>query len=142
MHEIGHSLGLGHSTLIYDVMYFRSSTKQTGHPSSRDRATIAHLYANHPIVDFKAKEAPIPGDKPIKFLPPPTFLPPPPPDTGKLTPPLFMPPPLKKKLTPPLFTPPPLKKSKPAPVRPVFVPPPLKKKETVKPPLFTPPPAR
>lgn len=144
MHEIGHSLGLGHSTWIYDVMYFRSSTKQTGHPTSRDRATIAHLYLNHPIVDFKAKEAPLPGDKPIKFLPPPTFLPPPPPDTGKLTPPLFMPPPLKKKLTPPLFTPPPLKKSKPAPERPVFIPPPpkQKKKETVKPPLFTPPPAR
>lgn len=142
MHEIGHSLGLGHSTLIYDVMYFRSSTKQTGHPTSRDRATIARLYENHPVVDFKAKETPVPGEKPIKFLPPPTFLPPPPPDTGKLTPPLFIPPPLKKKLTPPLFTPPPLKKSEPAPRRPVFMPPPLKQKKSVKPPLFMPPPAR
>lgn len=129
LHEIGHALGLCHSTNLRDVMYFRASTKQ-GKPTSRDKTTLALLYADYPVVGFKPQA---PKDsEPVKFLPPPLFLPPKPTDTKKLLPPLFMPPPLAVKLQPPLFTPPALtttKQNKPSskgPAVPLFQPPPLK----------------
>lgn len=131
LHELGHALGLNHSTNLCDVMYFRASTKQ-GKPTARDKNTLALLYGDYPVVGFKPQA---PKDsEPVKYLPPPLFLPPKPTDTKKLLPPLFMPPPLAVKLKPPLFTPPPLasKQSKSpsgsskGPAAPLFQPPPLK----------------
>jgi predicted Zn-dependent protease len=122
LHEVGHALGLGHSTSVTDVMYFGSSARQPHAPSKRDKATIARLYADYPVVAFvPTLKAPL---APIQFLPPPMFLPPKPPSAENLVPPLFIPPPLKpeeKPIAPPLFIPP-------------------KKDEPVKPPLFMPPP--
>jgi tetratricopeptide (TPR) repeat protein len=160
MHELGHALGLGHSTYIYDVMYFRSSTKQTGEPTKRDNNTLALLYRNHPTVEFVAKAVPSTTST-ITYLPPPTFMPPKLTGTKKIVPPLFMPPPLvsRKKLQPPLFTPPPLQKTAAPAIseaRPVpnskrshesrdallFVPPPLKKRSPPTPQLFVPPPLK
>ncbi|HMX44503.1 MAG TPA: matrixin family metalloprotease, partial [Candidatus Obscuribacter sp.] len=110
MHELGHALGLGHSTNVCDIMYFGSSSKQTGMPTGRDSRTIAKLYKEQPLLVATAK-IPI---KPlaIEYLPPPAFLPPKPKDTSNLPPPIFMPPPLTKeaqKLKPPIFMPPPLR---------------------------------
>src|SRR5262249_42189620 len=156
MHEVGHAFGLGHSSSVKDVMYFGSSSQHPGDPGARDRATIARLYADYPVVGFTPK-APIPTE-PIKYLPPPAFVPPQPPPADKLVPPLFMPPPLRTeedKLTPPLSTPPPLtdqqksepqRDKQPGPTAPLFVPPPLQKtggekSNTYNPPFFTPPPA-
>ncbi|MDZ4835745.1 MAG: tetratricopeptide repeat protein [Candidatus Melainabacteria bacterium] len=153
MHEIGHALGLGHSTSIYDVMYFRSSSKQTGNPTNRDTSTIARLYTAYPPVNFVASAAAL---EPIKFLPPPIYVPPKLKIAKKLEPPLYMPPPIatEKKLEPPLYTPPPLAAQKSTKTVPstkttqslLFVPPPLERKKTVKgppqPQLFTPPPFR
>ena len=48
MHEIGHSLGLGHSTLYRDVMYFGSSSAEPGLPSNRDKATLKRMYEDYP----------------------------------------------------------------------------------------------
>ncbi len=148
MHELGHALGLGHSTYIYDVMYFRSSTKQTGLPTARDNATIARLYSPNPTVNFIAK-ADTKFAPPITYLPPPAFVPPRLSVTKVMVPPMFMPPPIKteKKLEPPLFTPPPLSPqnrppTKPAKDVPLFTPPPLQKKKAPTPQFFTPPPAR
>lgn len=159
MHELGHALGLGHSTYIYDVMYFRSSTKQTGEPTKRDNNTLALLYKNHPGVEFVAKAAPSTTGA-ITYLPPPTFMPPKLTGTKKIVPPLFMPPPLvsQKKLQPPLFVPPPLQKTaatasenKPAASSKkthesrdalLFVPAPVKKKSPPSPQLFVPPPLK
>lgn len=128
LHEFGHALGLGHSKLIKDLMYFRSDQKQNG-LSSRDKATMAHLYAQYPSLQFVPKAT---AAAPPVYLPPPSFLPPEPPDTSKLAPPMFMPPPITddEKLSPPMFTPPPLSGAD--------------KKQTVTPdvapPMFTPPP--
>lgn len=170
MHELGHALGLGHSTYIYDVMYFRSSTKQTGEPTKRDDATLARLYKSHPTVEFVAKASPSTTGA-ITYLPPPTFMPPKLTGTKKIIPPLFMPPPLvaQKKIEPPLFKPAPLQKpptnvpatTSPSPASPasqssssgkppagksrdalLFVPAPVKKKTPPGPQLFVPPPVR
>ncbi len=132
MHEMGHSLGLGHSTGYSDIMYFGASSKQSGFPSSRDKATIARLYKDYPVVAFTEQKTAIPAN--IEYLPPPAFMPPLPTNTDKMDPPFFVPPPAQdKKLEPPMFVPPPLEKSaaveskkKPAePVaQPFFVPPP------------------
>ncbi len=157
MHEVGHALGLGHSTCVKDVMYFGSSSQQSGDPSPRDRATIARLYADYPVVGFIPKAPASTAE--IKYLPPPAFLPPKPPASDKIVPPLFMPPPARTeedKLTPPLFTPPPLSASQKSdsnndpshpPAAPMFVPPPLEKprnenSNSDKPPFFRPPPLR
>lgn len=152
MHEIGHSLGLGHSTGVSDIMYFGSSSKQTGLPSGRDKATLAKIYQALPVAVVASATRPSTGPgaqtgisagAKIDFLPPPAFLPPKPPDTRDLRPPIFMPPPLPKesqKLLPPTFVPPPLqrspqteKKSPPAQA-------PIANPSSV--PFFTPPPKR
>jgi hypothetical protein len=154
LHEFGHALGLGHSKLIKDVMYFRSDLRQKG-LSNRDKATMAHLYAQYPSLQFTPKST---STAPPVYLPPPSFIPPEPPDTSKLAPPMFMPPPITddEKLTPPMFTPPPIgapekKKSvTPDVAPPMFTPPPLSNSSKVKkkpeptsnPPFFTPPPAK
>lgn len=137
MHEIGHALGLDHSTNYADIMYFGASSKQTGLPDKRDRATIARLYAAYPV----SKLAPIEkAPAPMKFLPPPGFIPPKPPGNEDLTPPLFLPPPIageNENLVPPFFKPQPLPgheagaangESK-APAPPLFVPPPKTKQK-------------
>lgn len=157
LHEIGHALGISHSTFIYDVMYFRSSSKQKGNPTSRDNATIARLYSDYKPLDFRAQTE---DAGPIAFLPPPMFIPPKlkaPPPIAKL---LYVPPPLvsERKLEPPLYTPPPLapqsnstnssktqlQEKSPGPL--LFVPPPLERKKPDKPPpqpnLFIPPPLK
>lgn len=138
MHEVGHALGLDHSNLIYDVMYFHCSKKQSGMPTSRDRKTMARLYGNHPQVNFTPSPESTAAGPPIVFLPPPAFAPPKPNSSDKLVPPMFTPPPLsgiKDKLMPPLFTPPVPSAGKipsglgrritPAPAIPVFMPPPV-----------------
>lgn len=143
MHEVGHALGLGHSTCSSDVMYFGSSSKQPGTPSARDRATIHKLYEDYSetTVDRTSKFAAT--AEPVKYLPPPMFFAPKPVDVQKLAPPAFLPPPLKtdsEKLMPPLFVPPP-KARVAAP--PTFLPPPLKKRpesSNISPPVFLPPP--
>ncbi|MCC6979888.1 MAG: tetratricopeptide repeat protein [Candidatus Melainabacteria bacterium] len=128
MHEIGHALGLDHSNYIYDVMYFRSSSMQDGMPSKRDKATLAKLYQDHPVIAFTVNPDSTPKGPPIVFLPPPTFAPPKLPDNSKILPPMFTPPPLKEKLPPPpMFTPPPVKKTVPPNAIPTFMPPPVKK---------------
>jgi tetratricopeptide (TPR) repeat protein len=132
MHEAGHSLGLGHSPSVYDLMYFGSSSKQSGTPTARDKATLACLYKNLPPVINPIKAA---KPLPIEYLPPPAFLPPRPANTQDLMPPIFLPPPLKKDLQllkPPVFLPPALPLNKNAqnktgekPVaQPFFTPPP------------------
>lgn len=144
MHEVGHALGLGHSTLIYDVMYFRSSSKQTGRPTARDRATIARLYASYPVLaGFKPQAKPVGKGEKITYLPPPTFLPPTRPRTDKILPPTFLPPPKRRKVSPPVFMPPPRSNT---PQRPTFLPPSKKKESELKRrpqvPVFLPPPVR
>jgi len=155
MHEVGHSLGLGHSTCVSDIMYFGSSTKQSGMPTKRDRNTIARIYQDYPVIGFVPQSTS--SVVPVQYLPPPAFMPPEPPSTKKLTPPMFMPPPPKtdnEKLSPPLFMPPPLKKSEPAQEKstplpvPMFMPPPIKSKAPSKkensdhPQFFMPPPPK
>ncbi len=153
VHEVGHSLGLGHSNCLTDVMYFRSAAVQSGLPTPRDKATMAKLYVDYPAIALTTTAPPevIPAIPPAKHLPPPVFMPPKPPSTEKLVPPLFIPPPISanKQLQPPLFMPPPPKsKETKGPVIPLFVPPPPpdppKKKDETKPPppLFTPPPPK
>lgn len=154
LHEIGHALGISHSTYLYDVMYFRSSAKQKGNPTSRDNATIARLYSKYQPLDFVAQSD---DTGPIAFLPPPMYVPPKlkaPPAIAKL---LYVPPPLvtERKLEPPLYTPPPLAsqtsqvKSTPPEKSPgplLFVPPPLERKKPKnappRPNLFVPPPLK
>lgn len=109
MHEVGHSLGLAHSSNVSDIMYFGSSAKQKGLPTERDVKTLNCLYKDLPQVAFAVKPV-----KPlaVEYLPPPAFLPPRPVDATTLKPPVFLPPPLAKeaeKLRPPVFVPPPLK---------------------------------
>lgn len=170
MHEVGHALGLdGHSTSIRDIMYYRSCNKRSFVPTARDKATMAHLYADYTPKVFVPKLAPGQG-VPAEYLPPPVFVPPKVPSKERPVPPFFMPPPLKKDkpLEPPMFTPPPLEKKlveteakpnsdKPVPAIPGFVPPPLTKEKPattapsskskpastpVAPPMFTPPPIK
>lgn len=153
MHEIGHALGLDHSNYIYDLMYFRSNSMQNGMPSKRDKATLAKLYADHPVIGFKPnpESTAVP---PVVFLPPPTFAPPKLPDNTNILPPMFTPPPLKEKLAPPMFTPPPLSSSQKAPPKavniPTFMPPPVDKSKprggrasgSSATPFFVPPPVK
>lgn len=150
MHEIGHALGLDHSNYIYDVMYFRSSSIQSVMPTKRDRATLAKLYGEHPVIGFKPNPESTPEGPPVVFLPPPTFAPPKLPDNTKVLPPTFMPPPLKEKLPPPMFTPPPLpngrKRNSDNATIPSFMPPPINKSKPSSTggqlPFFVPPPAK
>lgn len=156
MHEIGHALGIfGHSTLYSDLMYFGSSSKQSSVPTKRDKATLARLYKDFPVIAFTPKTAPVEPPAPSSVhetvAPPIAFLPPKPSDTKKLMPPMFVPPPIKperEKLVPPMFVPPPISqvKQKKLPEVPLFVPPPVKpnhkqeKKPDMSPLMFTPPP--
>jgi tetratricopeptide (TPR) repeat protein len=161
LHEIGHALGMGHSTYLYDTMYFRSCPKQTGRLTNRDTATIARLYEAHPSTDFIAQTE---GPGPVAFLPPPIFIPPKLKAAPSLGPLLYTPPPLvsERKLEPPLYMPPPLpkepansnKETLPDRTKPpvLFVPPPLVRKQPTssgraqpgktppQPQLFVPPP--
>ena len=149
LHEIGHSLGVMHSTACPDLMFFGRSSKQTGDLTSRDKATIARLYKNYPVCTLAPVEQKPP---PVKFEPPPSFLPPLPGDEKELTPPTFLPPPIddnEEKLTPPpFFQPPPIsvpgtnatpKKAPGDPLPPTFMPPPIESsagkssKDSVKP---------
>lgn len=141
MHEVAHALGIGHSTYIKDVMYFRSSFNQTGMPSSRDKATIARLYEDYPSVQFIPRPEALPT--PPRFLPPPAFMPPKPPDTTRITPPLFIPPPIKTgtpTIGPPVFTPPPLHSVPPSGTRQPSGRKDNGSKPSGSPPFFTPPP--
>ena len=131
MHEVGHAIGLDHSNYIYDVMYFRSNSMQSGMPTKRDKATMAKLYVDHPVIMFKPNPESTPAGPPVVFLPPPTFAPPKPPDNTNILPPMFTPPPLKEKLAPPMFIPPPLSGNRKPPPNavsiPTFMPPPVDK---------------
>ncbi len=149
MHEIGHALGLGHSTSIKDVMYFRSSAIQAGLPTKRDTATIALVYSSYPPVNFKPLTKPTNTLKPGDFLPPPFFQPPKAPETKDISPPVFIPPPISstEKVQPPVYIPPPLKQKAPGKVPPLFTPPPVstptksnRPGNKVSPPLFMPKP--
>ncbi len=161
MHEMGHAFGLDHSNCIYDVMYFRSNSLQSGLPTNRDKLTLAKLYGGHPATTFAPNPESTPAGPPVVFLPPPTFAPPKLPDNSNILPPMFTPPPLKEKLPPPLFTPPPLSQSQKTPPNavgiPTFTPPPLvkrsvdnstgavsgsKKNGAIPKPFFVPPPVR
>lgn len=153
-HEIGHALGLKHSKKITDVMYFRSSKQQSGPPTSRDRATLARMYSDYPVLAFVPKASTTGG--PVTYAPPPSFLPPAAPDNTKLAPPVFLPPPIdsdKESVAPPIFTPPPIKMGSQPPKKSVSEKKPesAKKsqpvkpettKKTVAPPVFIPPPLR
>lgn len=128
LHEFGHALGLGHSKLVKDLMYFRSDIKQKG-LSARDKATMVHLYGQYPTLQFVPKST---AAVPTVYLPPPSFIPPEPPDTSKLAPPMFLPPPINddEKLSPPMFTPLPIggtekQKTAPSVAPPLFMPPPV-----------------
>lgn len=126
MHEIGHALGLDHSSNFNDVMYFGASAKQKSLPTSRDKNTIAHLYVKYPVSSLTpvGKEP-----EPISTSPPPGFLPPRAPTQEDLQLPVFVPPPLvdeSEKLTPPFFKPAPIDDADRAPLPPSFLPPPLK----------------
>jgi hypothetical protein len=155
MHEIGHAMGLGHSTCFNDIMYFGSSSKQTGMPSVRDKATIKRLYEDYPVVAFAPQKTTTDDTtNNLQYLPPPMFVPPKPVDTDKLAPPMFLPPPIKsesQKLQPPLFVPPPVNTGKAShadrqAAPPSFMPPPLpksdKKNKKLAPPTFLPPPLK
>ena len=126
MHELGHALGLEHSTNFADIMYFGASAKQKGLPTSRDRNTIARLYVNYPVSGI----APIEKEpEPLEYLPPPAFVPPKPPSIDDLNPPVFLPPPIpeeSEKLTPPFFKPAPIEDNDRTPPPPSFMPPELK----------------
>ena len=112
MHEIGHALGLHHSTNFYDMMYFGSSSKQTGELTNRDKRTIARLYEKYPVSSLAPPE-----QKPlsVKYLPPPSFVPPEPTSEKDLPLPTFLPPPIDdEELTPPFFMPAPSKDGAPS----------------------------
>jgi tetratricopeptide (TPR) repeat protein len=127
LHEIGHALGVGHSKLIKDVMYFRAAPQQRA-LSSRDKATVARLYQDYPVIGFvpKHEDTPAAATAPVA---PPAFLPPALPDDSKVSPPMFLPPavPENEKLTPPMFVPPSAEQShkNDVPV-PMFLPPAVK----------------
>jgi tetratricopeptide (TPR) repeat protein len=135
-HEVGHALGLGHSKLIRDIMYFRSAAHQ-GPPTARDRATIARLYRDYPAIGFVPKTAP--AEKPPTITAPASYKPP---EAPSNLPPFFMPGKTsdRDKLTPPMFVP---DKNSSKDALPVFNPagtskPSPKKKETEATPFFTP----
>lgn len=49
LHETGHALGLqGHSPVRTDIMYYAINNDQQAALTARDRATMAHLYADYP----------------------------------------------------------------------------------------------
>lgn len=140
LHEIGHSLGLRHSTAFADLMFFGTSSKQTGQLTSRDKATIARLYQSYPVSSSAPVEQKPP---PIKYEPPPTFLPAVPGDEKDISPPMFLPPPIdesEEKLSPPpFFQPPPLtdtsasdkkKQKQDDTLPPSFLPPPIESPAT------------
>ncbi|HEY9790304.1 MAG TPA: matrixin family metalloprotease [Candidatus Obscuribacterales bacterium] len=56
LHETGHALGLqGHSPVRTDIMYYAINADQQPALTSRDEATMAHLYADYPSTDKIAK---------------------------------------------------------------------------------------
>jgi predicted Zn-dependent protease len=52
LHETGHALGLqGHSPNPTDIMYYAINAQQSAVLTTRDEATMAHLYSDYPTAD-------------------------------------------------------------------------------------------
>lgn len=50
LHELGHAIGMGHSSYVKDIMYFQQTPRQLLSLSPRDRATAARLYNDYPVL--------------------------------------------------------------------------------------------
>jgi tetratricopeptide (TPR) repeat protein len=55
LHETGHALGLGHSANNKDVMFFSETSEHKLALTARDKATIARLYADYPVLSLNGQ---------------------------------------------------------------------------------------